>query len=392
MQSLVNTDSTGVSISAPVARLQRFLSLDVFRGMVICLMIIVNSPGKGAKLYPVLIHAKWFGVTVADLVFPSFLFAVGSALSFSLATHNSIDKQAFYLKTIRRTLIMFGIGFLLYWFPFFVAGADGTLIIKPIGETRVMGVLQRIAICYFISVLIIHFFSIRAMVIIAVCILLSYWGLLYVFGDDGNELSMAGNAIIKFDLFVLGQNHVYKKDVIPFDPEGILSTLPAVVNVLAGYWAGVLIQRNGITRKALTRMVIAGALLILVGLCWDLLFPISKKLWTSSFTVFTIGVDVMVLGALVYLIELKKINVANFFFSCFGKNPLFIYLASELLHITLSNIKLSSGESIFEWISINIFQSVFPGAFGSLMTAIVFMLVCWLLAWLLHKRKITIRL
>jgi predicted acyltransferase len=287
---------------------------------------------------------------------------------------------------------MFGIGFLLYWFPFFVAGADGTLIIKPIGETRVMGVLQRIAICYFISVLIIHFFSIRAMVIIAVCILLSYWGLLYVFGDDGNELSMAGNAIIKFDLFVLGQNHVYKKDVIPFDPEGILSTLPAVVNVLAGYWAGVLIQRNGITRKALTRMVIAGALLILVGLCWDLLFPISKKLWTSSFTVFTIGVDVMVLGALVYLIELKKINVANFFFSCFGKNPLFIYLASELLHITLSNIKLSSGESIFEWISINIFQSVFPGAFGSLMTAIVFMLVCWLLAWLLHKRKITIRL
>jgi predicted acyltransferase len=392
MERLINTNDTAARITAPVARQQRFLSLDVFRGMIICLMIIVNSPGKGARLYPILIHAKWFGVTIADLVFPSFLFAVGSAMSFSFASHNSIDKQAIYLKTIRRTLIMFGIGFLLYWFPFFAADADGALMIKPIGETRIMGVLQRIALCYFISVLIIHFFSIRTTVIIAICLLLSYWGLLYVFGDGGNEFSMAGNAVIKFDLFVLGPNHVYKKDVIPFDPEGILSTLPAVVNVLAGYWAGVLIQRNGITRNALINMVTGGALLIAVGLCWDLLFPISKKLWTSSFTVFTIGVDVMLLGVLVYLIELKKINVANFFFSCFGKNPLFIYLASELLHITLSSIKLSSGVSIFEWLSINFFQRAFPGAFGSLMTAIVFMFVCWLLAWLLHKRKITIRL
>jgi predicted acyltransferase len=392
MEGSVNTSYTGISFSAPVARIQRFLSLDVFRGIVICLMIIVNSPGKGAKLYPVLIHAKWFGVTVADLVFPSFLFAVGSAMSFSFASHNSIEKQAFYLKTVRRTLIMFGIGFLLYWFPFFGTAADGTVMIKPIGETRIMGVLQRIALCYFISAMIIHFFSIRTTVIVAICLLLSYWGILYVFGDDGKEFSMAGNAIIKFDLFVLGPNHVYKKDVIPFDPEGILSTLPAVVNVLAGYWAGVFIRRNGITRKALMDMVIAGVLLMAVGLCWDLIFPISKKLWTSSFAVFTIGVDVMLLGVLVFVTELNKVNVANFFFSCFGKNPLFIYLASELLHITLSNIKLSSGVSIFEWISINFFQRVFPGSFGSLMTAIVFMLVCWLFAWLLHKRNITIRL
>jgi predicted acyltransferase len=392
MDGSVNTSYTAIGISAPAARLQRFLSLDVFRGIVICLMIIVNSPGKGAKLYPVLIHAKWFGVTIADLVFPSFLFAVGTAMSFSFASHNSIDKQAIYLKTVRRTIIMFSIGFLLYWFPFFTTGADGTLMMKPIGETRIMGVLQRIALCYFISAMIIHFFSIRTTVIVAIGFLLSYWGILYVFGDDGKEFSMAGNAIIKFDLFVLGPNHVYKKDVIPFDPEGILSTLPSVVNVLAGYWAGVFIRRNSMAQKVLLKMMIGGALLIATGLCWDLLFPISKKLWTSSFVIFTIGVDAIALGVLVYLIELKKINVANFFFSCFGKNPLFIYLASEVLHITLSNIKLSSGVSVFEWISINFFQRVFPGSFGSLMTAIVFMLVCWLFAWVLHKRRITIRL
>jgi predicted acyltransferase len=355
-------------------------------------MIIVNTPGKGAPLYPYLVHAKWFGVTVADLVFPAFLFAVGNAMSFSPISASVIDRDVFLTRIIRRTLIMFLIGFLLYWFPFFVEQADGSLAFKSIGHTRIMGVLQRIALCYFIAVLLVRFFSIRLTVMISAGLLLTYWFLLYVFGDDGSEFSMAGNAIVKFDLFVVGENHVYKRDVIPFDPEGLLSTLPAVVNVLAGYWAGVFIQQKGRTYECLTKLLVAGSILMAAGLWWDLIFPISKKIWTSSFVLYTVGVDVMVLAVLMYMIELKNINFANYFFSCFGRNPLFIYLVSELLYIILSLIKLSSGVSVFEWISINIFQRAFPGSFGSFMTAVVFMLFCWALGWMLDKKKIFIRI
>jgi predicted acyltransferase len=376
---------------APGMVLQRFLSLDVFRGITVCLMIIVNSPGKGAELYSFLVHAKWFGVTVADLVFPSFLFAVGNAMSFSFASGNINHNNTGYFKILRRTVIIFCIGFLLYWFPFFFIDTDGVFVFKPLSHTRVMGVLQRIALCYFVCALIVRSFSLQTMLWFAAALLLSYWAVLYMFGDAGNELTMAGNAIIKFDLFVLGEGHVYKKDVMPFDPEGILSTLPSIVNVLAGYYVGVLIQQKGKTYVTLKRLLIAAIILIAIGLCWSVVFPISKKLWTSSFVMFTIGVDMIILAALVYLIEVKKKNAGNYFFSCFGKNPLFIYLASELLHITLGIIKLPSGISVFEWISITIFQRIFPGAFGSLMTAVALMFLCWLLAWVLDKRKIFIR-
>lgn len=390
MEQLANIADRDERPASGIVR-QRSLPLDVFRGMTVCLMIIVNSPGKGAQLYSFLVHAKWFGLTVADLVFPSFLFAVGNAMSFSFASGKITDINTGYVKIIRRTLIIFSIGFLLYWFPFFFIDTDGMLVVKPLSQTRVMGVLQRIALCYFVCALIVRWFSLRTTLWIAAVVLLAYWALLYLFGDYGRELTMAGNAIMKFDVFVLGEGHVYKKDVIPFDPEGILSTLPAIVNVLAGYYVGVLIQQKDRTSETLRRLLISAIILIATALCWSLIFPISKKLWTSSFVLFTVGVDMIVLAALVYLIELKRIDAGNYFFSVFGKNPLFIYLASELLHITLGIIKLPSGISIFEWISLNIFQRVFPGAFGSLMTAVVLMLSCWLLARVLDNRKIFIR-
>ncbi len=370
----------------------RFLSLDVFRGLTICLMIIVNSPGKGADMYSYLVHAPWFGFTLADLVFPSFLFAVGNSMSFSMGKFGKSDDGLFFRKVIKRTILIFLIGYLMYWFPFFRFDAGGEWSLKPIGETRIMGVLQRIALCYFSAALMIRYLSKNATIIISACLLLLYWAILYLFGETGKELTMGGNAIVRLDLFLFGEGHVYKKDVAVFDPEGLLSTLPAIVNVLAGYWAGIFIREQGKSYQALTRLLIIGLIMVTAALWWGQVFPISKKLWTSSFVIYTIGIDVLMLSFLIYFIEFKKWKVGVEFFNIVGKNPLFIYLFSELLLITLDFIRLPGGQSVFEWISISLFQQIFPGAFGAFVTAIWFMMVCWLVGWWLDKRKIYIKI
>jgi predicted acyltransferase len=255
-----------------------------------------------------------------------------------------------------------------------------------------MGVLQRIALCYLSASLIIRFFSQRASHIIAAGLLLSYWLALYVFGDAGDELSISGNAITKLDIFILGESHVYKKDVIPFDPEGILSTIPAIVNVLAGYWVGIFIQQKRKTSGGLTPLMIAGVVMVTLALWWDLTFPISKKLWTGSFVLCTVGIDILLLSVLIYFIEIKKQTFGTSYFNVFGKNPLFIYLLSELLYTVLMMITLPSGRSVFDWISNAIFQNILPGPPGSLATALAFMMFCWTIGWWLDKRRIYIRI
>ncbi len=371
---------------------ERFLSLDVFRGLTIALMIVVNTPGTGAKIYDYFIHAHWFGFTLADLVFPSFLFAVGNAMSFSMKKMKTMSPGQVWTKIIKRTVIIFLLGYLMYWFPFFKFGTDGSFLWKPIAETRIMGVLQRIALCYFFASVIVLYLSEKASIIISVVILLAYWGILYVFGEPGAKLEMATNAATKFDLSILGYGHIYKKDAIPFDPEGILSTLPAIVNVLWGYLAGVFIQKKGKSFEGIAMLLMAGFLMTSLALWWDLIFPISKKLWTSPFVLYTVGLDLSIMAVLIYLIELKSVKIGVNFCDVFGKNPLFIYLFSELFYVVLRMIPVNSNQDAFEWVSEQIFQKIFPGAFGSLMTAIAYVLICWALGWWLHRRKIYIKI
>ncbi len=370
----------------------RYLSLDVFRGLTICLMIIVNTPGTGAPLYGYLVHANWFGFTLADLVFPSFLFAMGNAMSFSMVKLKQASPTLVWKKILRRTLLIFIIGFLMYWYPFFNLTMDGNLELKPFSETRIMGVLQRIAICYFFASILFYYLSEKVALLISAIILLGYWCILFLFGEPGNELAMATNAITRLDLSVLGTDHIYKKDSIPFDPEGILSTLPSIVNVIAGYLAGVFVQKHGKSFEGIAKLLLIGFLLTTLGLWWDLIFPISKKLWTSSFVVYTVGLDLSIMAVLIYFIELRKVTFGVRFFDVFGKNPLFIYLFSELLYITLRNIPTPSGLDAFEWVSERVFQLLFPGTFGAFMTAIVFMLLCWSLGWWLNKERIYIKI
>ncbi len=371
---------------------ERFLSLDVFRGLTIALMIVVNTPGTGAQLYPYLVHAKWFGFTLADLVFPSFLFATGTALSFSMLRMKNAPAGQFWGKVIKRTIIIFLLGYLMYWFPFFKQGADGGWMLKPISETRIMGVLQRIALCYFFASVIFYYLSEKVALIISGGILLGYWSILYLFGQPGAELEMATNAGSRFDLWALGLGHIYKKDSITFDPEGILSTLPAIVNVIGGYIAGIFIRKKGKSFEGIAKLLMVGFLLFALAEWWNLIFPISKKLWTSPFVLLTVGLDLSIMAVLLYAIELKQVKTGVRFFDIFGKNPLFIYLFSELFYVVLRLIPVGSGKDVFQWISEQIFQVIFPGALGALATAIAFMLFCWLLGWLLDKKKMYIKI
>ena len=285
---------------------QRNLALDVFRGMTVCFMIIVNTPGTWEIAYAPLLHAPWHGFTPTDLVFPSFLFAVGNAMAFSMHKYESQGEGVFWRKTIKRTVIIFLIGFLLYWFPFFREAEGGGLEMKPLGETRILGVLQRIALCYFFASIIIHYGSKKVAIWFSALALIGYWIISYAFGDPNDPYSLAGNAALRLDLFLFGDKHLYHGEGIAFDPEGLLSTLPSIVNVIGGYLAGDYIRRHGNSYEGIAKLLLMGSLLIFGALTWHLVFPINKKLWTSSFVLLTVGIDLLILGALIYVTEILR--------------------------------------------------------------------------------------
>lgn len=368
----------------------RSLSLDVFRGMTVCFMIIVNTPG-GEVSYSPLNHAHWNGCTPTDLVFPSFLFAVGNAMSFTRKKFAAMSDGAVLGKIFKRTLLIFLLGFLLYWFPFFEHGKDGWSL-SPISHTRIFGVLQRIALCYCFGSLLIRYCSTRTVLIISALLLIGYWFSLLLFGVPGADpFGMTTNAGYRLDMLILGENHMYHGEGVAFDPEGILSTLPAIVNVIAGYFTGVFVQEKGKTYEGLAKLLLAGAALMAVAVGWDLLFPINKKLWTSSYVFYTVGIDLVFLSMLTYVIEFRHKTGWTSFFNVFGKNPLFIYLLSELLIVVLYIVHRGGNESLFEWINKGFYQAIFPGAFGSLLFSLSYMMLCWLVGKWLDSRKIYIR-
>lgn len=368
---------------------QRFTALDVFRGMTICLMIIVNTPGNGATTFAPLHHASWHGFTPTDLVFPSFMFAVGNAMSFVMNKWGNMDKGQVLAKIFKRTIIIFLLGYLMYWFPFFTKDNAGNTILSPIANTRIFGVLQRIALGYCAASLMVYFFKPKTVIIISISILLLYWPVMVMFGDSTDPLSMHGNAALKFDTWLVGEKHLYKGEGFPFDPEGFLSTFPAIVNVVAGYVAGVYIQKKGNTYEGLAKLLIAGFLLFIAAYWWNFGFPINKKLWTSSFVLNTVGLDCMILACIIYVVDFLGKKNGVYFFQVFGRNPLFIYLLSELVVIILWMVHI--GElSLFEWIYQNIFALAGP-YIGSLLFAVTFMLFCWSIGYILDKKKIYVR-
>ena len=370
---------------------QRFLALDVLRGMTVCFMIIVNTPGSGATSYAPLNHAHWNGFTPTDLVFPTFMFVVGNALSFVMKKWEGLSDARVIGRIFKRALIIFLLGYFMYWFPFVHWNANHELEANPIAHTRIMGVLQRIALGYLFAALMIRYLKPATVYRLSIIFLLLYWLILLLFGDTGDPYNMLTNAGTKLDMWLFGANHLYHGEGVPFDPEGVLSTLPAIANVTFGYAAGKWIQEKGKTYEGLAKLLLVGAIAVALALAWNPVFPINKKLWTGSFVLLTVGIDCILLAALTYVIDFLQRTKWTYFFQVFGKNPLFIYLLSELGATLLWFIHLGeTHQPLHAWLYENIFRHA-GLYFGSFLFAVAFMLSCWLIGYVLDRRKIYVR-
>lgn len=365
---------------------QRFLALDIFRGMTVCFMIIVNTGGPNP--FPELRHAGWHGFTLTDLVFPSFLFAVGNSLSFVQNKWSTMTDKQVVFKILKRTFLIFLIGYLMYWLPFMHVDRFNNIRPFPIGETRIFGVLQRIALCYGVVALMVRFSNVRTMVITAIILLLGYWASVLFFGD----YTIEGNAGAKLDVWLISTKHMYIKGIHPQEPEGFLSTFPAIVNVIAGYLCGYYIKKNPRSYEMLAKLALAGFALISAAYLWNMGFPINKKLWTSSFVLYTVGLDCVILASIVYIVDFLGFKKGSYFFEVFGKNPLFIYLVSEVVPILAYSYHNNKTIPVFKSFYDNTFGLWGKGHIPSLLFSLSFMLFCWLVGYVMDKRKIYVRL
>ena len=362
---------------------QRIRSIDYLRGLTICFMIIVSMPGNYDTTFPALKHALWHGFTPTDLVFPSFIFVSGNAIFIAAKKHHNNDLDHLWL-TLKRAMIIFLFGVALYWFPFFKV-IDGTIQLSPISQIRILGVLQRIAICYFLTAILVRHLNSSRLIWLSGILLISYWILLYLLPHGKDPLSIHDNAVRYLDLKLLGENHLYQGEGFPFDPEGLLSTIPALVNCLAGFLSMKFLADRQYSFESLLQLCLAACLLFFIAYMWNYLLPINKKLWTGSFSLLTISLDFFILSALVYLLEIKKYDLGSSFFTVFGKNPLTIYLLFEMLGTILYLIPVNDNHA-YGWIYITIF-SYAGGYAGSFLFAVSFMLLCWLVAKFLDKQK-----
>ncbi len=388
---------------------ERFYSLDVFRGATVALMILVNNPGSWSHIYSPLKHAPWHGATPTDLVFPFFLFAVGNALAFVMPRLEAAGESVFWKKILKRTFLIFFIGLMLNWFPFIKWDQDN-IVLKPweyidadekAQGVRILGVLQRIALAYFIASVIIHFFKVRGSFVAAGIILMGYW-FLCVAGNPVDPFSLNGWFGTGVDKAILGEAHMYKGEGVVFDPEGLMSLFAAIVQVIFGYFAGNYILQKGKTHEMVNGLFVAGCILAVAGLCWGLSFPINKKIWTSSYTLYTTGLALLTLSVFIYIIEFKNWKGWwSEFFDVFGKNPLFIFVLSGALPRLLGLIRIPNGSNTvgqplyttpFGWFYEHVCKPVSSNLNnGSLLYAVCMILLYWLIVWVMDKKKIYIR-
>lgn len=363
---------------------QRYLALDVFRGMTIATMITVNNPGSWSHIYAPLKHSAWHGCTPTDLVFPFFLFIVGVSMFFSFTKYDQKLDSKSLLKVLKRTALIFIIGLFLNSFPQWQTDYS---------KLRIMGVLQRIALAYGIGSVIVLGFNKKYLPYIALSILLIYWALLGFLGGP-DPYSLAGNLAPRVDTFLLGEDHLYKGFGLTFDPEGLLSTFPSIATVILGFMAGGLISRTERSKIPLY-LIIYGVTGVAAGLLWSLLFPINKPLWTSSYVVYTAGLACIIMAILIWIIDIKGYKNWTSFFVVFGINPLFIFaLAGIWARILTKIIKINEGDTVitgYNWLYQNIFQPVAGDINGSLLFALAHIAVFWFICYVLYKRKIFIK-
>lgn len=312
----------------------RTVSLDVFRGITVAGMILVNNPGTWSAIHSPLAHADWHGLTPTDLVFPFFLFIVGVSITLALGrrAESGGSKRDLYLKIVRRTLIIFALGLLLAGFPRY-----------ELSTIRIPGVLQRIAVCYLNCLNPLPEHEVGNANLIAAALLLVYWALMILIpapGFSAGDLSMEGNLAAYVDRTLLGR-HTWKP---LYDPEGILSTIPAIVTTLGGMLTGHWLRSRRSELEKVAGMFVVGATCMVVGWAWSFWFPINKALWTSSYVLLTAGLALQFLALCYWLVDVKGVRRWATPFLVLGSNALIIYFLSELFSHIISTVPFTRAD------------------------------------------------
>ncbi|HUQ50373.1 MAG TPA: heparan-alpha-glucosaminide N-acetyltransferase domain-containing protein [Terriglobales bacterium] len=382
----VVTGSANGSVHGAPPNPARLMSLDVFRGMTIAGMTLVNNPGTWAAIYPPLAHAEWHGWTHTDLVFPFFLFIAGvsMAYSFSSRTKRGAKKSDLRKHTLRRAVIIFLIGFLLAITPYF-----------NLDHVRIMGVLQRIAVCYAVAGIVYLYLNAKQRAAVVAVALAGYWAAMTfipVPGHGAGNLTPDGNLSAYIDRALMS-GHLWKPT---WDPEGLLSTVPAIATTLIGTFVGDWLLVKTSWQNKVKVLAIGGAVAMIVGLLLHPLFPINKPLWTSSYVVFTAGYAMVVLAACYWMIDVKQWRAWSKPFLVFGMNAILIFTASGWLskNMGIFRVQLPNGRmgGVNTWIYQTIFAPLASDPRNASLAYGLTYVLCWLaIAWWLYNKKIFVK-
>ena len=370
----------------------RLRSLDLFRGAAIAGMILVNTPGDWGNTYAPLLHAEWHGWTPTDLVFPFFLFAVGVAIPLAFGRRLEAaggERGPLHRQIVRRTLILLALGLLLNFFPF--VGRDWSTVRWP-------GVLQRIAVVYLFASLAFLQLRARGRLVLSAILLAGYWMLLELVpvpGFGAGDLSPAGNLAGRVDAALLG-DHVWRHAPGPADPEGLLSTLPAIVSALAGTFVGEWLRSGREARDKLIGLFVWGNLLLGAGLALSGWMPINKNLWTSTYVLFTTGFALIVLALAYWYVDILGRDGWALPLDVFGKNSILAFVGSGLMARILSLVRWQDAASemvtLKRWLYGGLFASWLPPKLASLAWALAFVAVWLALMGVLYRRRIFVKI
>jgi len=400
MSSATRTVSAPDPLVSPVSSSKRYLAVDLLRGLTIAFMILVNDNGSDRAFWA-LKHAEWNGFTPTDLVFPTFLFLVGASIVFSTESRlaRGVTRASLFAHTIRRAIIILLLGFVVNSAPFF-----------HLSSLRYYGVLPRIAVCYFIVASLYIWIRRPAgsaagqptvadkVGILVACLLGYYLMMRFVpvpgFGMPGRDvpfLDHDGNLVAWLDRQIFSAKHLYEGTR---DPEGLLSTIPALGTTLIGVLTGLFLRSStrSDSRKALG-LAVAGASGVILGLLWNPWFPLNKKLWTSSFVLHAAGWSLLILAAFWFLVQVRGYRRGTWPLLVFGTNAIAAYVLSELMAACLSNVRVGAHSNVLRWTAEHI-AALMPSypALGSLAYSLLYVLVCWLIVLPLYRKKIFIRI